>query len=79
MNIYLRALVISIIFIVFKYIEMRYIEKQIKPLKTLVKETVIVYFSSLIGIFVASNIQIMIENMDETAKNPTVFTSKPDF
>jgi hypothetical protein len=44
--------IISFIFFLAKFIEMRFINKKNKPLKKLFRDSLIVYFSVLIGMFV---------------------------
>ena len=51
-NIFIVAGIISFIFFVSKFIEMRFIEKESKPLKFLVRDSLLVYFSVLIGNFI---------------------------
>ena len=51
-NIYITGLVIAFVFLIAKFIEMRFITKENKPLKTIIIDTVFVYFSVIIGDFV---------------------------
>ena len=51
-NIFIIAAVISIIFLIVKFIEMRYIEKDSKPLKLLIRDALLVYFSVVSGYFI---------------------------
>ena len=53
---------------------MRFIEKENKPLKTIVKDTLIVFISTFVGIMV---IQQFPNITDES--QASVFTNKPDF
>ena len=41
---FITALVIAAVFLLFKFLEMRFILKENKPLKNLLKETLVVYF-----------------------------------
>jgi len=77
-NIYIIAGIISITFLVFKFLEMRYIEKESKPLKLLFRDTLIVYFSVLIAHFVIDQLNpIMVAG---SVKQVTpVFTDNPAF
>ena len=50
-NIFIIATVISFIFLIIKIIELRFIEKEQKPLKLLIKDTLLVYFSVICGYF----------------------------
>ena len=61
-NMLIVAIITTVIFFVFKSVEMRFINKQkgLKPLKFLVRDLVIVFVSSLIAgyVFFNSNKQI---------------------
>ena len=43
-NIFIFAGIISIIFLIIKFIEMRMIDKEPKPLKFLIRDSLLVYF-----------------------------------
>jgi hypothetical protein len=44
-NIFFIAAIISIIFFIAKFIEMRFVEKENKPLKILIRDNIVVFFS----------------------------------
>jgi hypothetical protein len=74
-NIYLTALGIALIFMLVKFINMRYISKENKPLKVIVIDTIVVYFSVLLGNFI-------MDQFDEKTKGLTeapVFVDRPKF
>ena len=66
--------VAAFLFLLFKFIEMRFIEKENKPLKTIVKDTLIVFISTFVGIMVIQQFP----NITEESQ-ASVFTNKPDF
>jgi len=70
------ATIISIVFFIVKFIEMRFIEKESKPLKYLVRDTLLVYFSVITGNFILEQIQPIIKSGSETT---IAFTNNPDF
>ena len=74
-SIFFQALIMSIVYILFKFIEMRFILKKNKPLKELVREALIVYFSVLGGNFVLGQIT----PLKELIAAPQVFTNDPEF
>lgn len=79
-NIFLIAAVVSIIFLILKFIEMRFIEKENKPLKFLVRDTLLVYFSVIIGYYLIEQISPVIKNMEGSAPvGQNVFTDNPGF
>ena len=51
-NIFIIAAFIATTFLIVKFLEMRYIEKESKPLKLLIRDSVLVYFSVIISNFV---------------------------
>lgn len=75
-NIFLIAGIIAFIFLIAKFIEMRFIEKENKPLKLLVRDTILVYVSVLIGIFTYEQVNPIMEGNVVT---PAVFTDNPSF
>ena len=73
-NIFIFAGIISFIFFVVKFIEMRFIDKQNKPLKLLVRDTLLVYFSVILGNFFMDQMKPAI-----TDYAPAVFVDNPTF
>ena len=74
-NIYLIGLIISFIFFVTKFLEMRFITKENKSLKTIVIDTIFVYFSVIIGHLIVSQFNLQI-----SPKTPApAFVDSPGF
>jgi hypothetical protein len=81
-NIFFIATVISVIFLITKIIEMRYIEKESKPLKLLIKDALLVYFSVIIGYFIIDQLKPIINvsgSINNVNSNPLIFTGEPEF
>jgi len=76
-NIFLNAGIIAIIYFLFKFAEMRVILKETKPVKDLAKDTLVVYFSVLVGIYVID--QIMPGEISNGGKIVGAFTDAPAF
>jgi hypothetical protein len=76
-NLFINAGLISFVFFICKFIEMRFIEKESKPLKILVRDTLLVYFSVLVGNFVVGQLKPVIQEGGGVV--PSVFTGNPDF
>ena len=74
-SIFITAIGVSIIYVIFKFIEMRIIVKENKPLKVLFRDTLIVYLSVLLGNFVLTQIS---PNIDLNT-TPEIFTNDPSF
>jgi hypothetical protein len=75
-NIFVTSGVISIIFLITKFLEMRFIEKENKPLKLLIRDTLVVYFSVIIGHYLLIQINPIIHSGGSA---PKIFTDNPDF
>lgn len=52
----LYALLISVSYILIKFIEMKVVLKEFKPLKDVIRDTVIVFVSVIIGMFLYSQV-----------------------
>jgi hypothetical protein len=78
-NIFIIAAVISIVFLILKFIEMRFVDNESKPLKLLIRDTLLVYFSVISGYFIMEQIKPILETADETFSTPQVFTDNPEF
>lgn len=74
-NIFIVASVISVIFLISKFIEMRFVDKESKPLKLLIRDTVIVYFSVISGNFILEQLSPVMQKVGVTQ----VFTDNPEF
>jgi hypothetical protein len=79
-NIFVVAAVISVIFFIVKFIEMRFVDKESKPLKFLIRDSLLVYLSVIFGNFVIEQLKPVIQEGGEGAiSNPAVFTDNPGF
>lgn len=79
-SIFVIAGVISIIFLIVKFIEMRFVDKESKPLKFLIRDSLLVYFSVIVGNFVIEQLKPVIqEGGENVVVNPAVFTDNPGF
>ena len=72
-NYFIIVLISSIMYLVFKFIEMRFILKENKPLKELFRDTLIVYLSVVAGLFVSDQFN------SKVSSAPKVFTDAPNF
>ena len=84
MNIFLIAAVISVIYVIIKFIEMRILDKDEDPvpLKFLVRDALLVFCSVVVGNLVIEQFGTIIEahgGGDAPPETPKVFTDNPDF
>jgi hypothetical protein len=79
-NIFVIAGIISVIFFIVKFIEMRFVDKESKPLKFLIRDSLLVYFSVIAGNFIVDQLKPVIQEGGEAVvTNPAVFTDNPGF
>jgi hypothetical protein len=76
-NIFIIAAIISFIFTILKFIEMKYVENEIKPLKFLIRDALLVYFSVIGGYFIIDQFNPIL-NENEHKITP-IFTGNPEF
>lgn len=74
-NLYLSAFLVSLIFFIIKFIEIRFITKEEIILKKLLINTVIVYFSVIIGYYISDQFKIS----KSIALEAPVFVDGPGF
>ncbi len=70
--------VIAVVFFLIKFMEMRFLDRENKPLKELVKETILVFFSATGGFFVMEQLSAVIPN-EAKLVSPPIFTGGPEF
>ena len=78
-NIFVISAIISVVYIIAKFIEMRYIEKESKPLKFLIRDALVVYFSVICGYFILEQVKPIIQNGGDVIGVTPVFTDNPEF
>jgi hypothetical protein len=83
-NIFVLATIISVTYLLLRFIEMRFVAKEAVPLKLLIKDALFVYFSILLGYFVIEQVKPNVmsggfgaEEISHVA--PQVFTDNPEF
>ena len=78
-EVFIYALAISSIFFLFKFIEMKFVsDEDKKPLKVVVKESLVVYIASVVGIYLYSQFDT---NSVKTGggKTTMAFVDNPSF
>ena len=79
MNIFMISGIISFVFLIVKFLEMRFVDKESKPLKLLIRDSLLVYFSVIAGNFVIDQLKPIIQEGGEISTSPAVFTDNPGF
>lgn len=77
-NIFLEAFIISIIYVIVIFLEMRYFQKEDKNMKDIVKEGLMVYLAVVSGVFIVEQFKPEVEKMIREAP-PLVFVDNPPF
>jgi hypothetical protein len=77
-NIFIIAAIVSVIFVIAKFIEMRFVDKEAKPLKLLIRDALLVYISVIIGYFILGQLKPIIQDGGAISA-PQVFTGNPEF
>lgn len=72
-NTYFVGSIISVCYLILSILDMRFIQKEITPLKELVKNVFIVFISSIFGYY------ILQQMMDKPPAPTEVFVGKPEF
>ena len=78
-NIFFIAGIISVIFFIAKFLEMRYVDEEPKPLKLLVRDSLLVYVSVVIGGFITDQLNPIINETEVLKSGPLAFTDNPPF
>jgi hypothetical protein len=77
-DMFIHALAIATVFFLFKFLEMKFLpDDEKKPLKIVIKETLIVYFASIVGIYMYS--QFDSKELKVGGKNTMAFVDKTAF
>ena len=77
-NTFVIAAIISITFLLAKFLEMRYVDNEPKPLKLLIRDALVVYVSVVISGFIMDQLNTVINETKDTV-TPLVFTDNPPF
>lgn len=79
-NIFINATVVSIIYILIKIVEIKFIEKEEIHIKLLIRDTLILFFSIIAGYYLIEQLNPMIYgSKPPSLTNPQVFTDNPSF
>jgi hypothetical protein len=78
MNLILPSLSISILYIIYKIIDSKYISKEETALKSIFKDGLIVFLSGALSMFLIEQFKIE-ELMSNSKEALSAFTNEPDF
>ena len=78
MNFIIPSIAISIIFMIYKIIDMKYITKEEKSLKNITKDSLIVFLCGAVSLFGLEQLNIN-ELIGNSKESLSAFTNEPDF
>jgi RsiW-degrading membrane proteinase PrsW (M82 family) len=82
-KVFILAISISVLFLLGKVIEMKYVEKKAKPLKFLIRDTVMVFLCSFLPLLLFFQFDTKINEIfqlgDEPKVTSQIFTDEPGF
>ena len=80
-NFYIVSVTISIMYVVLKFIEMRFVSKENVAIKEIIRDTVMVFISTIAGMFIIDQIKPLGTVIKTTTGNqpPSVFADAPGF
>jgi hypothetical protein len=78
-NIFLAAAVVSVVYFIAKFMEMKYVDKEMKPIKVLFRDVLLVYVSVVVSFFVIDQLNPVVQETLQTSNIPMVFTDNPSF
>ena len=79
-NIYIISGIIAFVFFLGKFIEMRFVERESKPLKTIVKDTLLVYVCTIVAFMILEQLKPIIHESSSGAPITQIaFTDNPTF
>jgi hypothetical protein len=77
-NIFVLAGIVSVVFVLMKLAEQKFVDKESKPMKLIVRDALVVYISVVSGDFILDQLNPFIE-VDRASSTPEVFVDNPDF
>ena len=69
--------IVAFIYLLMKFVEMRITKKETKSMKELIRDTIIVYLSAMVGLYIINEFIPSRESLKKTVTN--VFTDAPGF
>ena len=75
-NVFLQAGIIAVLYLLAKFVEMRFVLKENKPLKMLMRDAIIVYISAILGLYIIE--QFLLQG-EITKSAPQAFIDNPTF
>ena len=79
-NVYFISILISIIFLIFKIIDIKLLKRDELVLKVVVRDMMVVFLSVFLGMFVSEQIgEVSVSKIFDTNETVSAFTNNPEF
>tara|TARA_B110000285_G_scaffold216326_1_gene263534 strand:+ start:4720 stop:4965 length:246 start_codon:yes stop_codon:yes gene_type:complete len=79
-NVYFISILISIIFLIFKIIDIKLLKRDEVVLKVIVRDTMVVFLSVFIGMLVSEQLgEVSVSKIFDTRDAVSAFTNNPEF
>jgi hypothetical protein len=86
-KVFILSIIVTCIFVIIKVLEMKYVDKEWKPLKTIIRDAVIILVSSIVGSFLYFNmdgsltdfLNVVTDNKSFNMSATQIFTDAPGF
>lgn len=75
------SLFVSVIYLIVKFINMNFIEKEVRSVKIIMKDTIFVFISVNLGLFLMSQVLPQTDGsvIEQVGKSVQAFTGEPGF
>ena len=79
-NIIITAIIVSLVYVILRIIEIKFINKEELNFKLIIKDALIVLCSVIVGFYLTEQLKpMMYENASSIIKTPIIFTDAPNF
>ena len=86
-KVFILSIIVTCLFVFVKVLEMKFIDKEWKPLKTIIRDAVIIFVCSVIGSFllfqvdssVTDFLNVVTDNKSFNMSATQIFTDEPGF
>jgi hypothetical protein len=86
-KVFILSIIVTCIFVIIKVLEMKYVDKEWKPLKLIIRDSVIILVSSIVGSFLYFNmdgsltdfLNVVTDNKSFNMSATQIFTDAPGF
>jgi len=86
-KVFILSIIVTCLFVTIKILEMKFVDKEWKPLKNIIRDSVVVFVSTMIGAFllfqmdgsVTDFLNIVTDNKSFNMASTQIFTDAPGF